>query len=109
IYLPQDDLSQFGVATEDLIRRTASNRFKDLLRFQIERTRAMFVRGKPLCLSVSGRLGLELRAVWLGGMRILERIEENGYDVFKRRPVISSSDKITILLRAVNKGAFRRY
>jgi squalene synthase HpnC len=107
IYLPQDDLSQFGVATEDLISRTASNRFKDLLRFQIERTRAMFVRGKPLCLSVSGRLGLELRAVWLGGMRILDRVEHNGYDVFARRPIISSADKLKTLLGAASKKSFR--
>jgi phytoene/squalene synthetase len=80
-----------------------------MMKFEVERAREMFVRGKPLCTSVRGRLGLELRSVWLGGMRILERIEENGYDMFKHRPVISSSDKITILLRAVSKGAFRRY
>jgi squalene synthase HpnC len=106
IYLPQDDLTQFGVATDDLINRSATNRFKDLLRFQIERTRAMFVCGKPLCLSVSGRLGLELRTVWLGGMRVLDRVEQNGFDVFARRPVISSADKLSILLGAVSKRGF---
>jgi phytoene synthase len=106
IYLPQDDLSQFGLSVDDLMNRSASDRFKELLRFQIERTRAMFVRGKPLCRSVNGRLGLELRAVWLGGTRILDRVEQNGYDVFARRPVISSADKLNILLGAASKRGF---
>jgi hydroxysqualene synthase len=69
----------------------------------------MFARGKPLCTSVSGRLGLELRSVWLGGMRILDHIEQNGYDVFASRPVITSTDKLKILLVAASKRGFRRY
>jgi len=109
VYLPEEDMSRFDLTADDLRTQRIDERFRRMMKFEVERAREMFVRGKPLCTLVSGRLGLELRSVWLGGMRILERIEENGYDVFKRRPVISSSDKITILLRAVNKGAFRRY
>jgi phytoene/squalene synthetase len=45
--------------------------------------------------------------VWLGGMRILERIEQNGYDVLARRPVITSADKLRILFAAASKKAFR--
>ena len=72
-------------------------------------TRPMFLQGRALCVSVSGRLGLELRSVWLGGMRILDRIEQNEFDVFRRRPVITSADKLKILLGAARKMAFRRY
>jgi phytoene/squalene synthetase len=79
------------------------------MEFEVERARALFSRGKPLCISVSGRLGLELRAVWLGGVRILDRMAQNGYDVFARRPVITSTDKAMILLTAVSKRSFRRY
>ena len=107
IYVPQDDLSQFGLAVDDLTNRKATAGFKDLLRYQIARTREMFQSGKPLCLSVSGRLGLELRAVWLGGMRILDRLEQNGCDVFLRRPVISYADKLVILMGAATRRAFR--
>jgi phytoene synthase len=109
IYLPHDDLSQFGLAIDDLTTRDANENFKRLMKFEVDRAREMFVRGKPLCLSVTGRLGLELRSVWLGGMRILDRIERNAYDVFTRRPVINSTDKLTILLGAASKTAFRRY
>ncbi|HJZ69195.1 MAG TPA: squalene synthase HpnC, partial [Blastocatellia bacterium] len=106
IYLPEEDLSRFDLTADDLTRRRANDSFKRLMRFEIERTREMFYSGKPLCASVSGRLGLELRATWLGGMRILERIEQNGWDVFARRPVITSTDKLKILLTAASKEAF---
>jgi squalene synthase HpnC len=109
IYLPQEDLSRFGLSVDDLVRRGATDSFKRLMKFEVERARAMFARGKPLCTSVSGRLGLELRSVWLGGMRILDRIEQNGYDVFASRPMITSTDKLKILLVAASKRAFRRY
>jgi phytoene/squalene synthetase len=89
--------------------RTASGAFKSLMKLEIGRARELFARGKPLCTSVGGRLGLELRSVWLGGMRILERIEQNSYDVFTHRPVITSTDKLRILLVAANRRAFRRY
>ena len=109
IYLPEEDLSRFELTVDDLIQRRADESFKRLMRFEINRTREMFESGKPLCTAVSGRLGLELRAVWLGGVRILERIEQTGYDVFAQRPVITSSDKLRILSIAASKAAFRRY
>jgi phytoene synthase len=108
VYVPQEDLSRFGLSVDDLIARDSTEGFRRLMKFEVERARAMFKQGKPLCLSVSGRLGLELRSVWLGGMRILDRIEKNGFDVFQRRPVITSTDKLKILLGAANKRAFRR-
>ncbi len=109
IYLPEEDLLQFELSFDDLRQRNASDKFKGLMKFEVERARAMFLHGKPLCVTVSGRLGLELRSVWLGGMRILDRIERNGYDVFARRPVITSTDKLKILLVAASKGSFQRF
>ncbi|MEK6406017.1 MAG: squalene synthase HpnC [Acidobacteriota bacterium] len=109
IYLPDEDLSRFDLTVDDLMRRGAGDGFKRLMKFEVERAREMFARGKTLCTSVGGRLGLELRSVWLGGMRILERIEQNGYDVFSHRPVITSMDKVRILAVAASKGGFRRY
>jgi squalene synthase HpnC len=109
IYLPEEDLFRFELTVDDLIQRRTSDRFKRLMQFEVTRTREMFESGKPLCTAASGRLGLELRAVWLGGVRILERIETNGYDVFSQRPVITSSDKLRILSIAASKAAFRRY
>jgi len=109
IYLPEEDLSRFELTVDGLIQRRTSESFKRLMKFEITRTREMFENGKTLCTAVSGRLGLELRAVWLGGVRILERIATNGYDVFAQRPVITLSDKLRILSIAASKAVFRRY
>jgi squalene synthase HpnC len=109
VYLPDEDLSRFDLTTDDLKRRCVSDNFRELMRFEGERARQMFARGKPLCTSVGGRLGLELRAVWLGGMRILELIEQNDYDVFARRPVITLADKLRTVFGATSKAVFRRH
>jgi hydroxysqualene synthase len=58
----------------------------------IARTRALFDAGRPLCDAVRGRLRYELRATWLGGVRILERVERSKLDVINRRPVLGVLD-----------------
>jgi phytoene synthase len=55
-------------------------------------TRALFERGRTVCDGVSGRLRYELRATWLGGVRILDRLEAGGFDVFRARPALGASD-----------------
>jgi phytoene synthase len=109
VYLPLEDLERFGLSVEEMSRQVADDRFKRLLEFETALARELFERGRPLCTEVGGRLGLELRAVWLGGVRILERIAENGYDVFSRRPTITGGDKLRIMSVALRKGKFRGY
>lgn len=106
VYLPLEDLAHFGLGIDTLNEKVASREFRELMKFEIARTRKLFADGKPLCTAVKGRLGVELRLVWLGGSQILDGIERNGYDVFTKRPLISKTDKLTILLKALRKGAF---
>jgi phytoene/squalene synthetase len=107
VYLPAEDLDRFGVTIDDLETGSPGANFITLMKFETARTREYFLRGKPLCGVINGRLGLELRAIWLGGWRILDRIEENGYDVLSRRPAITRLDKARMILGALTKGAFR--
>ncbi len=108
VYLPQEDLTRYGLTVEELQQQQLSKSFLELMKFEVARARQLFTAGKPLCTAVTGRLGIELRVVWLGGSRILNGIEANGYDVFNKRPVITKRDKLTILFTALRKGAFRR-
>jgi len=106
IYIPKEDMDRFGYREDDLRSHTLNDSFRDLLSSEIEFTRTLFREGLPLCRHVERKLSLELRAVWEGGMEILSKIEENGYDVFNRRPVITALDKVKILSRALT---MRRY
>ncbi|HKP12919.1 MAG TPA: squalene/phytoene synthase family protein, partial [Blastocatellia bacterium] len=108
IYLPAEDLARFGLTYDNIKQKVASEPFIALMKHEVKRARDLFTHGKPLCLTASGRLGLELRAVWTGGTRILERIEAGGYDVFTARPVITRSDKLRVMLNAASKRMFRR-
>ena len=107
LYLPAEDLARFGLSVADIERQVATENFIALMRHEVQRARELFTRGKPLCLTVSGRLGLELRAVWSGGTRILDRIEAAGFDVFARRPVITTADKLRIAASAASRRVFR--
>ncbi|HKQ07932.1 MAG TPA: squalene synthase HpnC [Blastocatellia bacterium] len=108
IYLPAEDLARFGLTIADIERQAATEKFVALMQHEVKRARELFIHGKPLCLTVSGRLGLELRAVWTGGTRILDRIEAARFDVFTRRPVITTTDKLRVALNAASKSIFRR-
>jgi phytoene synthase len=64
-------------------------------------TRALFAEGRPVCDGVSGRLRYELRATWLGGTRILDRLEAGGFDVFTARPKLGARDALVIACKTV--------
>lgn len=101
IYLPQDDLARFGVSEETIHRRTASADFRQLLRFQVDRARALMLAGAPLGWDLPGRIGLEIRAIAAGGLRILDKIEAIDYDVFNQRPKLEAFDWPLILWRSL--------
>jgi phytoene synthase len=92
IYLPQEDLQRFGMIDGDILCRTASADFRALMRFQVDRARRLMLSGAPLSWRLPGRIGLEIRAIVAGGLRILDKIEAANYDVFARRPVLTAID-----------------
>jgi len=65
----------------------------------VDRTRRLFEAGRPLCDAVSGRLRYELRAVWLGGTRILDRLRAADYDPWARRPTLTARDAPSLAWR----------
>ncbi|MDZ4251483.1 MAG: squalene synthase HpnC [Sulfuritalea sp.] len=101
IYLPQDEMARFRVSEDDINRRATSTNFQQLLRFQVERARALMLAGAPLGWDLPGRIGLEIRAIVAGGLRILDKIEAVDYDVFSRRPKLETFDWPLILWRSL--------
>ncbi|MFN7949312.1 MAG: squalene synthase HpnC [Blastocatellia bacterium] len=99
VYLPQDEMARFGYSEAQLQARAFDEQFAALMKHQVERTRDLFMQGRPLPELVRGRLRYELRLTWHGGMRILEYIERQQYDTLSRRPKITKADKLRLLLR----------
>jgi squalene synthase HpnC len=109
VYLPQDDMARFGVdeaALDGMARAVTpvTANWQALLAFEVQRARAMMLDGAPLARALPGRIGWELRLVVLGGLRILERIEAVGYDVFRHRPTLGRSDWLRLGWRALTFG-----
>ncbi len=100
VYLPQEDLSRFGVTETQIACRYCDDSWRALMRFQVDRARALMLEGAPLGLDLPGRIGLEIRAIVAGGLRILDKIEAVNYDVFRRRPVLEKPDWALVLWRA---------
>jgi phytoene synthase len=100
IYLPADDMARFGVTEEAILRRTATTGFRQLLRFQTGRARALMLAGASLGRALPGRIGMEIRAIVAGGLRVLEKIDAVDGDVFAHRPVLSGTDWLRIVWRA---------
>ena len=69
VYLPQEDLRRHGVSDEDLAAARLTPAWRELMAFQVERTRALLHFGAPLARRLPGRIGLELRMVVQGGLR----------------------------------------
>lgn len=101
IYLPQDDMARFGVTESHLADGRCDEAFRALMQFQVQRARAMMLAGAPLATRLPGRIGWELRLVVQGGLRILERIEAAGYDVFRQRPTLGRRDWLRLAWRAL--------
>ena len=64
-------------------------------------TRAKFEEGRLVCDEVRGRLRLELRLTWLGGVRMLERVERGSLKLFDRRPKLGVRDLPLLACRAI--------
>lgn len=101
VYLPQEEMARFGVTQLHLLEKTCDASWAALLKFQVDRTRALMLSGAPLGRALQGRIGLEIRATIQGGLKVLEKIEAAGYDVFRHRPVLTALDWPLVLARAL--------
>ena len=100
IYLPLEDLRQYGVSEEQIAARRITPEFRELMRFQVSRARDWFAQGLPLAGMVDRDLAIDIELFTRGGQRILDAIEHQGYDVLKARPAISKTHKLFMVVRA---------
>jgi phytoene synthase len=100
IYLPLDELAQYGVSEEQIAQGVADDAWRRLMQFQVSRARAMMLSGAPLGSILTGRVGLEMRMIIAGGLRILDKLEAVQFDMFERRPVLRPLDWVIMLAKS---------
>jgi 15-cis-phytoene synthase len=94
VYLPQEDLEHFGYGADRLRRGERDERFRALMRFQVERARHYYQSAQPLerLLTPPGRaVFLTMSRTYRG---LLDAIERRDYDVFSRRVRLSLGHKL---------------
>lgn len=97
IYVPHEDFAKFNVTEENF---PMHSEHQELMRFQCERTLALMLAGAPLLGTLRGRLRLEIAFTIAGGLRILEKIKSNDFDV-RIRPRMGWYDSPRLLLLAL--------
>jgi phytoene synthase len=101
VYLPREDLDRFGYAEDDLRRGVRDERFRALMRFQVERVRSYYREGErlaPLLPSAGRAVFLVMLRTYRG---LLDAIERRDYDVFRERVRLGKLHKLWLACRSV--------
>jgi squalene synthase HpnC len=103
VYLPGEDLARFGVSEAQIAEARCDERWSQLLEFEVARARALLEAGRPLTRALPLRLGLELKFILAGGLRILSSIDAVRGDIFRRRPQLRRRDWVAVSAAALTR------
>ncbi|MBA4406212.1 squalene synthase HpnC [bacterium] len=101
IYIPLEELQKFGVTENQFEFRENNTNFEQLVRYQVERTKLLFIEGRNLVSRLPKELGSQIYMTILGGEKILSKIEKTNYNVISVRPKLSKLDYLTIYLKTL--------
>lgn len=105
VYIPQDELMQFGVKPEDLLQPVTTERVRALLEFQAERARGYYKQAFDLLPEQDRhrqRSGLAMAAIY---QATLDEIARDGYRVLEHSLTLTPLRKLWIAWRAVRKAS----
>lgn len=97
IYLPLEDLKKFNLTEDDILNGVMSENFINLMKFEIERARCYYSESEKGIAMLSQDSRLAVKVSHDNYSRILQRIEEINYDVFKQRAFVSNTKKLALL------------
>jgi phytoene synthase len=97
VYLPKDELKRFGITEKHLREGIVDSKWRTFMKFQIARARIIYEEAWPgiMLLDASGRLPIAAAATFYKG--ILNKIEENDYDVFSQRAHLNKWEKLRLV------------
>jgi squalene synthase HpnC len=101
VYLPLQLLASHGYTVEDLFALRFDTRFQAVMSEAVNVADDLFRKGLPLIDTVNRRLALDLELFSRGGMKVLDKIRAQGYDVLKRRPQVTKAERVALMLRCL--------
>ena len=101
VYLPLNLLEKHGYAVDELFKGKEDTRFRDIMREAVAVAEDLFHKGLPLIKTLDRRLALDIDLFSRGGMRILEKIKDQNYNVLRRRPHISKAERVVLLIQCL--------
>lgn len=101
IYVPKEQMQQFGVKEEMLGDRVTAEPLRRLLASECERAEKMFHAGLPLSESVQPWLSNDIKLFAHGGLQTLRAIRRINYDVLGSRPKVGKLQQFGLVLRAL--------
>jgi len=104
VYIPLEDMARFAYGETDLAQGVADDRFRELMRFEVDRAEALFRQGLPLARMVRGRARIDMMLFSKGGMAVLRAIRRREYDVLSHRPMVSAARKLWLMLSTAAKA-----
>lgn len=106
VYLPVEDRRRFQYLDADLEQRRFTPAFAALMRFQVDRTRGLFLEGLPLISMIPADLQADIELFVRGGLAILDKIAARNYNVWRERPKLSKWEKGLLLARTLIRTWF---
>jgi squalene synthase HpnC len=101
LYIPLDIAAAYELTEADLVDRRFDDRYMNLMKDLIVRTRTLFAEGMPLVKMVDARLSVDLEMFSRGGLAVLDAIASAGYDTLHHRPSIGKGKQVRLLGRAL--------
>lgn len=101
IYVPREDMKQFGVTESDIASAHCTPAYRNLIRFQVDRAQELFDRGHALIRLIRAEVRADIALFSAGGQAILQRIRALDYDTLTTRPALGKVAKFTLILRAM--------
>ncbi len=100
VYLPAEDCERFGYTQAHWEQNLYNEQFEQLMQFEVDRARQFLREGLSLVSHLPGRLQIDIDLFARGGLKILDRIEELQFNVWKKRPIVSRFDFLFLLMQS---------
>jgi squalene synthase HpnC len=108
VYIPQSVMDRYGYRTEELFAGVEDDRFVGVMREVCAEARRKFLDGLPLISTVNRQLAIDLDLFSRGGLKILDKIEDQGYRVLRQRPKISKWERALLMVKTLARIGMRK-